>query len=66
MNDSTRTVTLPAELCNAAERKFQHRFGDVSEILTAVMTALLQEDAAAMDEREQKIIEERLKGLGYI
>ena len=62
----TRTVELPAELCNAVEKKFGHRFCDLNEMLTAVMTVLVQENAAAMDEREQKIIEERLKGLGYI
>ncbi len=62
----TRTVNLPAELCASLEKKFGHRFGDLSETLTAVMAALLQGDAALMDEKEQKVIEERLKGLGYI
>jgi hypothetical protein len=66
MSNNTRIVILPADLCSAAEKKFNHRFGDVSEMLIAVMTTLLREDVAAMDEGEQKIIEERLKGLGYI
>jgi hypothetical protein len=30
------------------------------------MTELLRDDATTMDLGEQKIIEERLKGLGYI
>ena len=64
--DSIRTITLPAELCRAAEQKFADRFGTLDELLTAVLNQLLQDDALKMDEREQQIIEERLKGLGYI
>ncbi len=61
-----RNVSLPEDLCAKAEQKFAARFGSLSEFLNAVMTELLCDKAAAMDEREQKIIEERLKGLGYI
>lgn len=64
--DGKRTVELAEELCSAAERKFAHRFGDVEEILTAALEELVREDALKMDEKEQQIIEERLKGLGYI
>ena len=64
--DSIRTITLPEELCRAAEQKFADRFGTLDELLTAVLNQLLQDDALKMDEREQQIIEERLKGLGYI
>ncbi len=66
MMDSIRTITLPEELCRAAEQKFADRFGTLDELLTAVLNQLLQDDALKMDEREQQIIEERLKGLGYI
>lgn len=61
-----RTVLLPEELCAQAEQKFAPRFGSLDEFLKSVMAELLRNEAAAMDEREQKIIEERLKGLGYI
>lgn len=61
-----RTVLLPEDLCAQAEKKFAPRFGTLDEFLNSVMAELLRDDAAAMDEREQKIIEERLKGLGYI
>lgn len=64
--NGTRSVTLPEELCAKAQEKFGPRFGSLDEFLCAVMTELLRDEAAVMDEREQKIIEERLKGLGYI
>jgi hypothetical protein len=63
---TTRTISLPEELCLKAEQKFRHRYENVDDFLLAVMTELLRDDATAMDENEQRIIEERLKGLGYI
>lgn len=64
--NGTRNVVLPEELCGRVEKKFQARFGSLDQFLCNVMTELLREEAAVLDEREQKIIEERLKGLGYI
>jgi Arc/MetJ-type ribon-helix-helix transcriptional regulator len=63
---AVRSVVLPEELCAAAEQKFAHRFGSVDELVGELLRQLLQENALAMDEKEQHIIEERLKGLGYI
>jgi len=64
--DGKRSVALPEELCSAAEQKFAHRFGGLEELLTAALEELVRDDALKMDEKEEKIIEERLKGLGYI
>ena len=61
-----RTISLPEALCLKAEQKFRHRYETVDDFLLAVMTELLRDDATVMDMSEQKIIEERLKGLGYI
>ncbi|HEV2696722.1 MAG TPA: hypothetical protein VGU90_01945 [Terriglobales bacterium] len=63
---NNRAVAVPETLCRAAEEKFAHRFATVDELVTEMLTRLLQENALAMDEKEQRIIEERLKGLGYI
>ncbi len=64
--DSTRTVTLPEQLCRSAEQRFGHRFGSLDEFLATVLQQLLRDDALRMDEREQQIIEQRLKSLGYV
>ncbi len=64
--DRVRSVALPENLCGAAEQKFARRFGSLDELLTAALEELVRDDAVKMDEKEQQIIEERLKGLGYI
>lgn len=62
----TRKLALPEGLCRAVEKKFGHRFGGVEQLLTAALEELGRDDAVRMDEQEERIIEERLKGLGYI
>jgi hypothetical protein len=64
--DRVRNVSLPEELCSAVEKKFARRFSGVEELLNAALEELVRDDALKMDEREQQIIEDRLKGLGYI
>jgi len=61
-----RTVSLPEELCAAAEQKFRGRFRSLPEMVRALLEELVRDDTWEMDVQEQKIIEERLKGLGYI
>ncbi|HJT71477.1 MAG TPA: hypothetical protein VJ731_14855 [Terriglobales bacterium] len=60
-----RKIELPAELCRAAEERFR-QLGPLEEILTAALRELVRDDAVKMDEREQLVIEERLKALGYV
>jgi len=61
-----RDVRLPAELCAAAEKKFAQKFGSVEELLTFVLQDLSRDEALQLDHAEQRIIEERLRELGYI
>jgi hypothetical protein len=61
-----REVSLPAELCEAAEKKFAQKFGNLEELLTFILRDLLRDEAAQLDRTEQRIIEERLRELGYI
>lgn len=63
---STRTIVLSAELCQLAEEKFKSRFSSVDELLTEILNQLLVGKALTMDEGEQRLLEERLKALGYI
>lgn len=62
----SRNVNLPEALCAAVEKKFGSRFGSLQETVYAILAELMRDDALIMDAREQQIIEERLKGLGYI
>ena len=66
MSSDLREVRLPDELCHEAERRFSARFGSLEEFLVFVLRELLRDEAAQMDQAEQRVIEERLKDLGYI
>jgi hypothetical protein len=66
MSEETRSVGLPSALCNAAEQKFASRFGTLELFLTYVLQELVRDDAAQLDQDEQRIVEERLKDLGYV
>jgi len=66
MAENLREVRLDSELCRAAEERFHARFASVEELLTFVLQELLRDDAAKMDRDEQRMIQDRLKDLGYI
>jgi len=66
MPDETRDLRLPLHLCQLAEEKYKHRFGTLEQFLTYILEQLVRDDATKMDQEEQRIIEERLKDLGYI
>jgi hypothetical protein len=61
-----RNIAVAEELCRAAEQKYSHRFATMDECVTCLLQELLRDDAVRMDEKEARIIEERLKGLGYV
>jgi hypothetical protein len=61
-----REVRLPAELCAAAEKKFSQNFSTLEELLTFILRDLSRDDALQLDQSEQRIIEDRLRELGYI
>jgi len=61
-----RTVQLPAELCAAAEKKFSNAFSRVDELLTFVLQDLARDEATKADQAEERLVEERLKELGYL
>lgn len=66
MTEDMRQLQLPSHLCKAAEEKYGNRFGTLEQFLIHVLEQLLRDDARKMDQEEQRIIEERLKDLGYI
>ncbi len=66
MSERKRTVELPEELCARLEKEFGKPFATFEDLLVYVMQKLTQEQAAQMDEAEQKILEQRLRDLGYM
>lgn len=61
-----RGIQLPEQLCAAAERKFGRKFPSVEELLQFILQQLVQDSVTQLDENEQRIVEERLRELGYI
>lgn len=61
-----REVQLPNDLCLAAERRFQEEFSSLEDLLIFVLKDLVRDEASALDQAEQRIIEERLRDLGYL
>ncbi len=66
MTEEMREVRLPADLCAAAEKRFGKTFANVDEILTAVLRDLANDDVSALDQSEQRLVEQRLRELGYL
>ena len=61
-----REVRLPAHLCEMAEKKFQQQFATLEELLNFVLRELTREEAIQADRAEQRLVEERLRELGYL
>ena len=64
--EDTRQVGLPSDLCRTAEQRYGAQFGSLEKFLELVLQTLVKDEAAEMDQSEQRIIEQRLKDLGYI
>jgi len=61
-----REVRLPVDLCQTAERKFQQKFATLEELLIFVLRELTRDEALQADQAEQRLVEERLRELGYL
>jgi hypothetical protein len=66
VNEGKRTVELPEELCARLEKEFGKSFASFEDLLVYVMKTLTSEQALQMDEAEEKILEQRLRDLGYM
>jgi len=60
-----RDVRLPADLCAEVEKKFGNVFGSLEEFLVFVLRDCSR-DGVASDQAEEKLVEERLRELGYL
>ena len=65
--NSFRDIRLPAHLYDAAERLIKGtRFASVEEFLVFVLQELTSRDSTKFEEQERKVIEARLRDLGYL
>jgi hypothetical protein len=61
-----RNVSVPEDLCAAAEEKFGQSFGGLQEFIVFLLRELVNDQAGSMDEAEQRLVEQRLRELGYL
>jgi hypothetical protein len=66
MTASLRQVSLPEDLCSAAEELYGKRFPSLEELIVFLLEEVTRRDSVRLDQEEQRIIEERLKDLGYL
>jgi hypothetical protein len=61
-----RTVSLPQDLCAEAEKQFGSRFDNIEGLLTFVLQEITKADASLLDQAEERMLDQRLKDLGYL
>jgi hypothetical protein len=66
VTESLREVRLPADLCRAVEEKYGEHFASLEDLIGFILRTLASDKAAQMDQAESRIIQERLRDLGYI
>jgi hypothetical protein len=66
MTVSLRQVSLPEDLCSAAEELYGVRFANLEKLIVFLLEEVTRRDSVTLDQEERRIIEERLKALGYI
>ena len=66
MSSEFREVHLPEDLCAAAEARYARQFESVGDLLACVLRELLRDDAAQLNAEEERIVEQRLRDLGYV
>ena len=61
-----RTVNLPEDLCAAAEKHLTARFDSLEALLGFLLRQIARDEASALDQAEEQVLEQRLRDLGYI
>jgi hypothetical protein len=61
-----RQISLPEEVCAAAEARYGTHFANLESLLEFVLRELTQNAVESLDQAEQAILEQRLRDLGYI
>jgi hypothetical protein len=65
--EPSRELRLPAQLCEATEKLIAGtRFSSLEEFVAFLLQELTANKSAQMDARERKVIEDRLRDLGYL
>jgi len=61
-----RTVQLPEDLCADAEKWLQGRFENIETLLKFLLQEIVRGESSKLDQREEEIVQQRLRDLGYL
>jgi hypothetical protein len=61
-----REIRLSADLCSAAEQRFGAKFAKIEDLLEFLLRELLRDESVQADQEEQRMLEQRLRDLGYL
>jgi hypothetical protein len=61
-----RTVRLPEQLCCDAEKWLAGRFDNLEALISFLLQEVVRDDTAKLEQAEEKLVQQRLKELGYI
>ncbi len=64
--EEMRTIRLPVNVCEEAEKHWGSRFGRIEDLLIFVLKELNRDEAEQLDQAEEQAIEQRLRDLGYL
>ena len=59
-------MQLHEELCVRAETWLKGRFDSLEGLLSFLLEEIIKEEGAKLDQREEDIVQQRLRDLGYI
>ena len=66
MADHYRTVHLPEELCERADTWLKGRFENLDALVAFLLQEIIKDEGAKLDQKEEELVQQRLRDLGYI
>jgi len=64
--DDYRTVRLPEELCEEAEKWLNGHFESLEALISFLLQEVVKDDGSKLDRQEEELVQQRLRDLGYI
>jgi hypothetical protein len=66
LTSPSRTLSLPEDLCADAEKWMTGRFDSLESLVSFLLQEIIRDDTGKFDEAEERIVEQRLRDLGYL
>ena len=59
-------MRLPEELCEQAEHWLKGRFESLEALIAFALQEIIKEEGSKLDQKEEEMVQQRLRDLGYI